>query len=122
MQYRTFGNGEPLLLISRSGNVMDAWPIYLLDRLSNYHKVIIFDNRGVGYTTSGSNAFSVEQFFDDTAGLFDALGIKKAYVLGFSMGSFVVQKLVLDHPEKVVKLILYGASCGRPKGIPQDHR
>lgn len=38
------------------------------------------------------------------------------------MGSFVAQKLVLDHLEKVVKLILYGASCGRPEGIPQDPR
>jgi pimeloyl-ACP methyl ester carboxylesterase len=115
-------NGEPLLFISINGNVMDAWPIYLLNELSKYHKVIIFDNRGVGNATSGSNAFSVGQFSQDTAGLLNALGIQKAYVLGFSMGSFVAQKLVLDHPEKVVKLILYGASCGRPEGILQDPR
>ena len=35
---------------------------------------------------------------------------------GFSMGSFAAQKLVLDHPDKISLLILYGASCGRQDG------
>ena len=32
------------------------------------------------------------------------------------MGSFAAQKLVLDHPDKISKLILYGASCDGHEG------
>ena len=118
--YKVFGEGKPIVLISGSGNVMDVWPSFLLQELSKKHKVVIFDNRGVGNTTSGINPFSVEQFANDTAGLMDALNIQKADVLGFSMASFVAQQLTLTHPEKVDRLVLYGASCGGQEGIPQN--
>jgi pimeloyl-ACP methyl ester carboxylesterase len=118
--YKVFGEGKPIVLISGSGNVMDVWPPFLLQELSKKHKVVIFDNRGVGNTTSGINPFSVEQFANDTAGLMDALNIQKADVLGFSMASFVAQQLTLTHPEKVDRLVLYGASCGGQEGIPQN--
>ncbi|MFZ0327668.1 MAG: alpha/beta fold hydrolase [Nitrososphaeraceae archaeon] len=64
--------------------------------------------------------FSIQQFADDTAALLDALKVQKADVLGFSMGSFIAQELALSNPEKVNKLILYGATCGGKDGIPQN--
>jgi pimeloyl-ACP methyl ester carboxylesterase len=118
--YRMFGSGDPILLISGSGNVMDVWPSYLLQELAKNHQVIIFDNRGVGNTSAGNKPFSIGQFANDTAGLMDALDIQKADVLGFSMASFIAQQLTLFHPEKVNRLILYGASCGGQEGVPQN--
>lgn len=52
-----------------------------------------------------------------TAGLLDSLKLQKVDVLGFSMGSFIAQQLTLTHPEKVNRLILYGAACGGKEGI-----
>jgi pimeloyl-ACP methyl ester carboxylesterase len=118
--YKTFGKGEPFLLISGSGLVMDAWESSILKNLSSNHKVIIFDNRGVGNTTTGIKPFSIQQFANDTADLLYALKIQKANVLGFSMGSFVAQELALLHPEKVNRLILYGAACGGKENISQS--
>ncbi|HEX6029017.1 MAG TPA: alpha/beta hydrolase [Nitrososphaeraceae archaeon] len=118
--YKILGKGDPILLISGSGNVMDVWPSSMLQELSSNHTVIIFDNRGVGNTTSGTRPFSIEQFANDTAGLMDALKIQKADVLGFSMASFIAQQLTLMHPEKVNRLILYGTSCGGQESIPQS--
>ena len=117
--FKTFGNGPPILLISGSGNVMDVWPSHFLKELAKNHTVTIFDNRGVGNTTEGTKPFSVKQFANDTFGLMNVLGIQEADVLGFSMGSFVAQQLVITYPEKVNRLILYGASCGGQEGIPQ---
>ena len=118
--YKIFGKGDAILLISGSGNVMDIWPSSLLQELSLNHTVIIFDNRGVGNTTSGTRPFSIQQFANDTVGLLGALKIQKADVLGFSMASFIAQELTLMHPEKVNRLILYGASCGGQESIPQS--
>jgi pimeloyl-ACP methyl ester carboxylesterase len=118
--YKVFGKGDPFLLISGSGLVMDAWEPSILRDLSSNHTVIIFDNRGVGNTTAGDKPFSIVQFANDTAGLLDALKIQKADVLGFSMASFIAQELALLHPEKVNRLVLYGASCGGKDNIPQS--
>lgn len=118
--YKIFGKGEsPLVLISGSANVMDAWPSSFLNEMALTHKVIIFDNRGVGNTTIGIQPFTVQQFADDTAKFLDALKIHKADILGFSMGSFIAQQFTLEHPEKVNKLVLYGSSCGGKDAIPQ---
>ncbi|MFL6420470.1 MAG: alpha/beta fold hydrolase [Nitrososphaeraceae archaeon] len=115
--YKVFGKGDPILLISAFGAPMDGWEPSTLRELSSNHTVIIFDNRGVGNTTTGTKPFSIQQFANDTAGLLDGLKIQKADVLGFSMGSFVAQQLTVTHPEKVNRLILYGASCGGKEGI-----
>jgi pimeloyl-ACP methyl ester carboxylesterase len=120
MAYKTFGNGPPIILVSGSANVMDVWPSYFLQELSKNHKVVIFDNRGVGNTTAGTKPFSIVQFANDTTGLMDALKIQKADILGFSMASFIAQQIALLHPQKVDHLILYGASCGGKEGVPQS--
>ena len=120
--YKTFGRGAPILLISGSGNVMDVWPSSMLQKLSTNNTVIIFDNRGVGNTTAGTRPFSIGQFEDDTVGLLDALDIQRTDVLGFSMASFIAQQLTLTHPERVSRLVLYGASCGGQEGIPQTQQ
>ncbi|MGN6628782.1 MAG: alpha/beta fold hydrolase [Candidatus Nitrosocosmicus sp.] len=121
IDYKSFGSGPPIVLISGSGNVMDVWPSYFLQELSKNHKVVIFDNRGVGNTTAGTKPFSIVQFANDTAGLMDALNIQKADILGFSMASFIAQQLALLNPQKVDHLILYGASCGGQEGIAQSN-
>jgi pimeloyl-ACP methyl ester carboxylesterase len=118
--YKMFGKGEPNLLIQGLGGSMDSWEPSILKELSSNHTVIIFDNRGVGNTTTGTKQFSIQQFANDTAGLLDGLKIQKANVLGFSMGSFIAQQLAVTHSEKIYRLLLVGSSCGGKESIPQS--
>jgi pimeloyl-ACP methyl ester carboxylesterase len=46
----------------------------------------------------------------DAAGLLTALGIESAHVLGWSMGAMVAEQLAISYPQRVRKLVLYGAS------------
>lgn len=118
--YKTLGKGDPILLISPAQADMNAWEPSTLGQLSSNYTVIVFDNRGVGNTTTGSRPFSVQQFANDTAGLMEALKIQKADVLGYSLGSFVAQQLAVTHPEKVNRLILLASSCGGKESIPHS--
>ena len=106
------GKGEPILFISGGSADKNAWDPSFINDLSSNHTVIVFDNRGVGNTTIGSNPYTMQQLANDTAGLLDALKIQKANVLGYSLGSYIAQQLALTNPEKVNRLILAGSSCG----------
>ena len=120
MAYKMFGKGDPILLIQGVGGSMDSWEPAILKELSSNHTVIIFDNRGVGNTTTGTKQFSIQQFANDSVGLLDALKIQKANILGYSMGSFIAQQFVLTHPEKVDRLVLVASTCGGKDNVPNS--
>ncbi|HJT84090.1 MAG TPA: alpha/beta hydrolase [Nitrososphaeraceae archaeon] len=117
--YKTFGKGEPIILINGYSFAMDSWHPTLLEKLTANHTVIIFDNRGIGNTSSGADEqkFSIGQFANDTAGLLEALKIKKVDVLGWSMGGAIAQELAISHPDRVGKLIIHASFCGPMKSI-----
>lgn len=120
--YKQFGNNSdrPIVLIAGAGTTMEnMWSPTLLNHLSSSNRtVIIFDNRGVGQSTLGTRDFSITQFANDTAGLFDVLGVQKADILGYSMGSAIAQELALKNPNRVDNLILAASGCGGEEGIP----
>ena len=86
---------------------MDMWDPEVLSILSSHFRVIVFDNRGMGETTTGDREFEIIQFADDAAAFMDSLGILKADLLAWSMGTEIALELVLRHPDKVNRLILY---------------
>jgi pimeloyl-ACP methyl ester carboxylesterase len=88
-----------------------------LGKLASNHTVITFDNRGIGNTTSSNKQFSIGQFAEDTSGLMEALKIKKADILGWSMGGMIAQEVALSNPEKVGKLIIYASICGGNQSV-----
>jgi pimeloyl-ACP methyl ester carboxylesterase len=122
MAYKLFGTGDPLVMIMGFSGTMDLWePQLIEDLVGGGYEVLIFDNRGMGETSAGTQPFTIEQFADDTSGLMDALGIQKAHVLGWSMGTNIAQELALLHADKVDSLILYAADCGGTETImPSD--
>lgn len=118
--YRVYGEGEPLVLIMGYGGTMDDWDPAVVQTLAGKYQVFEFDNRGIGGTTVGTQDFTVVQFAEDTAGFIDALKLSPAHVLGYSMGAMAALELVLNHPDHVKKLILYGTSPGGPNSIPMS--
>jgi len=115
--YKTIGKGYPLLLIMGYSGTMDLWAPRVLRELSPHYKVILFDNRGMGKTTASSKEFTIELFAEDARGLLDALGMERAHVLGWSLGTYIAQELALGYPHRVRKLILYEGDCGGKEAI-----
>lgn len=118
ISYKIFGKGDPILLIPGFSMTMEMWGPILND-LADNHTVIIFDNRGIGETTTGNRTFSMDQFVNDTVGLIDALEIEKPIdVMGLSLGGFIAQEVALSYPEKINHLVLVASSCGGEESIP----
>jgi len=116
--YRECGDGEPLLLIMGFGSTMDLWSPVLVKRLAERNRVIMFDNRGIGETSTGKETFSIERFADDAAALVSALDIEEANILGWSMGAQTAQEMALRHPEKVRGLVLLAGIAGGEESVP----
>jgi len=108
--YKLIGTGEPLLMIIGLGDTMEHWPLQITQMLSERYQLIILDNRGMGHTTINDDKFSYQLFADDVMGLLAALGVEKTNVLGYSMGSVITQKLLLEYPETFNKAIIHATS------------
>lgn len=125
--YREYGPMEvgeeersPLVMIMGYGGLMEMWPPALIQGLARDRRVIVFDNRGMGFSGSSDATYSIELFAGDALAVLDGLGIQKAHVLGWSMGAFIAQELVLRHPHRVGRLILLTGSCGGEAAIWPD--
>lgn len=107
---RTMGEGPALLLIMGYAGTMDGWDPELVRTLAREHRVILFDNRGMGYSGLTDAPYTWRQLASDAAGVLGALEIEKADVLGWSMGSIIAQYMALQHPDRVGRLVLYGTA------------
>ena len=111
LAYREFGSGEPVLMLNGFGATMDSfYNESFLGILATHYTVYIYDHRGMGYSGDNEAPPTMALYADDTAGLMSALGYDSMNVYGASMGSSIGQQLVIDHPERVRKLILESAT------------
>src|SRR5437763_308022 len=111
LYYDEQGSGDPLLLVMGLAADSAAWMFQVPD-FARHHRTIVFDNRGVGRSAKPPGPYTIHEMADDTAGLLDALGIKRAHVVGVSMGGMIAQELALRHPGLVRGLVL---ACTYPE-------
>jgi 3-oxoadipate enol-lactonase len=112
--YERSGDGEPLLLIQGMTGTHAAWGRPFLSRLERDFECIVYDHRGIGYSSRVSKPFTIAELAEDAAGLLDELGIERAHLLGISLGGMIAQELALSYPERLRSLILGGTYCGGP--------
>jgi pimeloyl-ACP methyl ester carboxylesterase len=110
------GSGAPLLMLTGTGSTMAEWDPALLRRLARGHRLILLDYPGVGMSGPwhGRDFGSVA---DAVAGTMAAIGVPRADVLGWSMGGFVAQRLAIEHPGRVARLVLAGTNPGGPRAV-----
>ena len=109
MYYEVQGQGDPVLMLMGGSFPIGAGGVLwgpLLPAISSEYEVIIHDNRGTGWTDAPDYPYTFKMMADDSAGLMDALGFESAHIIGYSFGSMIAQHFALDHPEKVISLVL----------------
>jgi 3-oxoadipate enol-lactonase len=106
IDYDVHGEGPPLVLIGGLGFGRWGW-FKQIPALSRHFRTITFDVRGERDLEGG-----VSVLVDDVVALLDHLRIRKAHVLGTSLGGFVAQELALKRPDLVDRLVLVCTSYG----------
>jgi pimeloyl-ACP methyl ester carboxylesterase len=116
--YRELGpkTGVPLVLVTHLAAILDNWDPRVVDGLAAKHRVITFDNRGVGAST-GTTPKTIQAMATDAVTFIRALGLTQVDLLGFSMGGMIAQVIVQNEPQLVRKLILAGTGPAGGEGI-----
>lgn len=136
--YEEFGDASDptILLVMGLGTQMLAWDAEFCGMLveRGFH-VVRFDNRDNGRSTKvrakppglkdlvlrdkQSAAYTLSDLADDAVGLLDHLGVRRAHVVGASMGGMIAQTMAIEHPDRVLSLVsIMSNEGGRVKGQP----
>jgi pimeloyl-ACP methyl ester carboxylesterase len=119
MHYEERGAGPALLLVPGIPAIANDWePV--AEPLSRTRRVIAYDNRGSGATTTTAAPYTTAQLAADAVALLDALAIDRADVFGMSLGGMIAQELALGWPERVGRLVLGCTHCGLNHAAPPD--
>lgn len=116
LHYRELGEGQPLVILHGLFGNSDNWQTHA-KKLSEYFRVILVDQRNHGHS-DWSNEFSYDLMAKDLNELFIDLNLKKAIVLGHSMGGKTAIRFTQLYPSKIEKLIVVDIGV---KEYPMHH-
>jgi pimeloyl-ACP methyl ester carboxylesterase len=139
--YDTFGDRKapPLLLIMGLGAQMILWDEGFCAKLAERGFFVIrFDNRDIGKSTKIDGEapalpkllekaltgkpieapYTLRDMAADAVGLLDALGIRRAHMVGASMGAAIVQELAIRFPERLLSATCIMGTSGDPRLPP----
>jgi class 3 adenylate cyclase len=82
---------------------------HILDRLSSFARVIVFDKRGTGMSDPVADVPTMETRMDDVRAVMDAAGSERAVLVGVSEGAPMCILFAATYPERTAALVLEGA-------------
>lgn len=117
LNYKTFGQGEPLLILHGLFGTLDNWQT-LGRKLAEHYTVYLIDQRNHGRSPH-TEAMNYDLMADDLQQFMTHHWIHKAHLLGHSMGGKTVMNLATTHPDMVDKLIVVDIA---PKAYAGGHQ
>lgn len=123
--YETFGESSypALVLVNGLGGQCINYHDYWCKQFATRGLFVVrMDNRDVGLSTkfddapAGANGevYTVSDMADDIIAVLDAEGIKRAHVMGVSMGGMIVQTLAIEHPDRLLSMTSVMSTTGEP--------
>lgn len=99
---------EPLILLH---GYSDSWYSFspVIPLLESRYRLLALDQRGHGASDQPASGYALRDLAEDVVALMDELGIRRATIVGHSMGSLVAQQVGLIAPERVERLVLIGS-------------
>ena len=124
LAYSWLGEGPPLVKAANWLTHLEhdlessVWRHWNCD-LSANHRLLRYDERGCGLSDLDIDEFSVDAWVSDLLTVVDAAGLDRFPLLGISQGGAVAIEFAVRYPERVTKLVLYGAFAKGPASRAQ---
>ena len=110
--FEEHGGGEPVVLVHGfASSAQNNWgATKWFTTLAPHYRVVALDCRGHGKSGKphDSAAYGGETMGEDVIRLMDHLGIKRALIMGYSMGGRIVTGILMSHPERLRAAVLGG--------------
>ncbi|HIE39374.1 MAG TPA: alpha/beta hydrolase [Anaerolineales bacterium] len=108
VHYEAYGRGRPVILLHCW---LGSWSYWLstMEALSSTHKTYALDFWGFGESGTRGEHFRVSDYVEMVVQFMDRLGLRRAPVMGHSMGGTVSLSLALAHPDRVQKVTVVGS-------------
>ncbi len=122
MKYVEMGQADGPIIIFLHGMTDNSrsWSLIEPYFTSKYH-IYMLDQRGHGATDKPDlRMYPVSLYASDLSAFMDKLGIKKANIIGHSMGSMIAQAFAINYPEKVDHLVLESSTLVNNQTIGLD--
>ena len=113
----TFGDPEDpaLLLIGGLSASMDWWDAGFCERLAAHDRYVVrYDHRDTGRSRTdppGKPSYTGDDLAADALRVLDALGVRRAHLVGISAGGGIAQQLAAQHPERVLSITLMSTTA-----------
>lgn len=112
------GKGEPIIFLHGGMGGATSW-VNQVEFFSKQYRVITPESRGQARTTDSKAALTCHLMAEDMIRLMEKLKISSAYIVGWSDGGNIGIDMAIHHPDRVKKLVAYGANIN-PAGL-QNH-
>jgi pimeloyl-ACP methyl ester carboxylesterase len=111
INYVDIGEGDdtPVLLVHGLAGQWQNW-LENIPRISQERRVLALDLPGHGQSEDTPGETSIQGYARTVDGFLEALGVKRAHVVGNSMGGFVASELAVQFPHRVDRLVLVSAA------------
>ena len=120
MYYAQYGEeGKPLILLHGGLGNADYFANQIPAFVDAGYQVFAFDSRGHGRSNVTETPIGYALMASDVLAAMDALGIDKADLVGWSDGGIIGLDIAINHPERLNKLVAYGANY-IPAGVKSD--
>ncbi len=120
ISYRLEGDGpETIVMVNGLADDLESWGYQTEDLLAAGHRVLTFDNRGVGHSSKPAGPYTTRLFAQDAKALVDHLQLRDVHLIGTSMGGMIAQEYAIAYPGDLKSLVLSstyaapGPFCGR---------
>ncbi|MBI2197300.1 MAG: alpha/beta hydrolase [Candidatus Rokubacteria bacterium] len=99
------GKGPALVCVHGLTANHSCWAS-MADLLAPDFRLIAYDLRGRGESGKPESGYSIEHHCKDLLGLLDAFGLRKAVIMGHSLGAHIGLRFAVLYPARVSKLVL----------------
>lgn len=107
------GTGDtPVVLLNGTGSPMAEWDPAFLGQLAARQRVIVMDYPGLGGSSALRGRLTFDRLAATVARWLDRIEVPRAHIVGWSMGTFVAQRLAIMRPDLVDRLVLVGGNPG----------